>query len=254
MSFLKLLGTECQKLKRSWILLLLFVPTVLTWIPSLLNADHAFQSATGAAPANEFFIQSFMGFTWFLFPACMVVCTVLLHQTELANNGITKMLSLPVRPAALSGAKFIILLGLGAVQILFCDGVYYAVAAIVSHQVDFDLVLGPTFIFKESGLMYLMLIPMMTVFWLISTLIKTPIFSIGIGLASIVPSVLMINTKIWFCYPMCYPFYLQMITQSKLSGNADAAIDPVPFLPVAIAITAVCLGVSLFYYGKAERR
>lgn len=254
MSFLKLLGIECQKLKRSWILVLLLVPTVITWIPSLLNADYAFQSATGAAPANEFFVQGFMGFTWFMFPACMVVCTVLLHQTELANNGITKMLSLPVRPAALSGAKFIILLGLGAVQILFCDGVYYAVAAIVSHQVDFDLVLGPAFIFKESGLMYLMLIPMMTVFWLLSTLIKTPIFSIGIGLASIVPSVLMINTKIWFCYPMCYPFYLQMITQSKLSGNAGASIDPVPFLPVAIAITAVCLGVSLFYYGKAERR
>lgn len=254
MSFLKLLGIECQKLKRSWILVLLLVPTVITWIPSLLNADYAFQSATGAAPANEFFIQGFMGFTWFMFPACMVVCTVLLHQTELANNGITKMLSLPVRPAALSGAKFIILLGLGAVQILFCDGVYYAVAAIVSHQVDFDLVLGPAFIFKESGLMYLMLIPMMTVFWLLSTLIKTPIFSIGIGLASIVPSVLMINTKVWFCYPMCYPFYLQMITQSKLSGNAGASIDLVPFLPVAIGITAVCLTVSLLYYGKAERR
>ena len=143
MSFLKLLGTECQKLKRSWILLLLFVPTVLTWIPSLLNADHAFQSATGAAPANEFFIQGFMGFTWFLFPACMVVCTVLIHQTELTNNGILKMLALPVRPAALSGAKFIILLGLGAIQVLLCDAVYYAVAAIASHTQDYDLILGP---------------------------------------------------------------------------------------------------------------
>ena len=35
------------------------------------------------------------------------------------------------------------------------------------------------------------------VYLAVSTLIQSPIFSVGIGLASIVPSVLMINTKIW---------------------------------------------------------
>ena len=41
---------------------------------------------------------------------------------------------------------------------------------------------------------------MAAVFWMIANLIQTPVFSVGIGLASIVPSVLMINTKIWFAY------------------------------------------------------
>lgn len=254
MSFLKLIGTECRKLKRSKIFWILLIPTIIVWIPSVLNADTAFQSATGAAPTDEFFIQGFMGMVWFMFPACMVVCTVLIHQTELSNNGILKMLALPVQPAALSVAKFIILTVLGALQVLLTDIVYYAAAAIASHSQDYDLILSPIFVLKESALTFLTLIPMLTVFWLISTLIKTPIFSIGLGLASIVPSVLMINTKIWFCYPMCYPFYLLMETQSRLSGSTDTTIDLIPFLPVAVLITALCLGISIVYYGKAERR
>ena len=41
---------------------------------------------------------------------------------------------------------------------------------------------------------------MAAVFWMIAVLIASPIFQIGIGLASIVPSVLLINTKVWFAY------------------------------------------------------
>lgn len=37
--------------------------------------------------------------------------------------------------------------------------------------------------------------------------------------ASIVPSVLMINTKVWFIYPMDYPFYVITAKYGELAAN-----------------------------------
>ena len=51
---------------------------------------------------------------------------------------------------------------------------------------------------------------MLTFFWMLAVCIVAPVFSVGAALASIVPSVLMLNTKYWFLYPMSYPFYLIM--------------------------------------------
>ena len=97
MSFLSLVGVEFKKIKRSKIFLILFVATVILWIPSILNADMNFNmQAEGISPENNFFIQGFMGMAWFMFPASMVVGTVLLSQTERTNKVILKMLALPI--------------------------------------------------------------------------------------------------------------------------------------------------------------
>lgn len=96
---------------------------------------------------------------------------------------------------------------------------------------------------------------MAAVYWAISTFISTPVFSVGIGLASIVPSVLMINTKIWFAYPMSYPFYLLMIAYGRAAeGVYDTQIAWLPWLPVAIGITVFSLAISCARYGASERR
>ena len=92
-------------------------------------------------------------------------------------------------------------------------------------------------------------------YWLAAVCIRTSVFSVGIGLAAIVPSVLLINTKAWFAYPMCYPFYIL----SQFIGQPEAdvftlSVDLFPLLPVAIAVTLVCLTVSCLCFGRAERR
>lgn len=108
MSFLSLVGVEFKKIKRSKILLILFVATVILWIPSILNAHMNFDmQAEGISPENNFFIQGFMGMSWFMFPASMVVGTVLLSQTERANKGILKMLALPISTAKLCFLAFV---------------------------------------------------------------------------------------------------------------------------------------------------
>lgn len=95
---------------------------------------------------------------------------------------------------------------------------------------------------------------MAAVFWMLSVLVKTPVFSIGLGLASIVPSVLIINTKIWFAYPMSYPFYLLMVQYGKAAeGMYATQIDWMPWLPVAMMITVFALAVSCIRFGTSER-
>ncbi len=256
MNFLSLIGIEFKKIRRSKILLILAAATIILWLPSIFNADLNFgMQAEGISPENNFFIQGFMGMAWFMFPASMVVSTVLLNMTERSNKGILKMLSLPINTAELCLAKFFVLLALAAFQMLMTVGMYFISAGIASRTQNYDFILQPLFVFKEAGSIFAAAIPMLAFFWLLSVCIRTPIFSIGVGLASIVPSVLMINTKIWFAYPMSYPFFVITDEYGKLaSGLTTAQVEFIPWLPVAIGITMICLSISCLRFGQAERR
>lgn len=256
MSYLSLIGVEARKIRRSKILLILAVAAIILWLPSIFNAKMNFgMQAEGISPENNFLIQGFMGMAWFMFPASMVVSTVLLNMTERSNKGILKMLSLPISTVKLCLAKFVILLALAAFQILMTVGIYFISASIASGAQTYNFILPPLFVFKEAGLIFAAAIPMLAFFWLLSVCIPPPIFSIGIGLASIVPSVLMINTKIWFAYPISYPFFMITAEYGKLAKNLDTAqVQFIPWIPVAIVITILCLGISCLCFGHAERR
>ena len=91
MSFLSLLGVEFKKIRRSKIMLILSVAVIALWLPSIFNANMNFQmQAEGISPEYNFLIQGFLGMSWFIFPASMVVSTVLLNQTERSNKGDRK--------------------------------------------------------------------------------------------------------------------------------------------------------------------
>ena len=256
MSFLSLVGVEFKKIRRSKIFLILILATIILWIPSILNADLNFtMQAEGISPENNFFIQGFMGMAWFMFPATMVVITVLQTQTERSNHGILKMLVLPVSTAKLCMAKFVVLVSFSAIQFLMSIGMYYVSAAIAGSMQNCNFILSPLFIFKEVGMMWATSIPMLAFFWLLAVCFQTPIFSIGIGLASVVPSVLIINTKVWFAYPMAYPFFVITSEYGKLATNLSTAkVGLIPWLPVAALITTFCLMISCIRFGQAERR
>ncbi len=256
MNFLSLLAVEWKKLRRSRILLILGTATVMLWIPSVLNADLNFgMQAEGISPEHNFLIQGFMGMAWFMFPASMVVGTVLLAQTERTNHGILRMLALPVSMGRLCLAKYMILLGLAAIQILMMTGMYYISAAIASQMQDYEFLLPPLFVLAQAGKLYVSSLPMIAFFWMLSVCIQTPIFSVGIGLASIVPSVLMINTKAWFLYPMDYPFYVITAEYGKLASNlSEAEIELLPWIVAAAAFTGICLAVSCMCFGRNERK
>jgi len=256
MSFLSLVSIEFKKIRRSKIGLILAAATILLWLPSIFNARMNFEmQAEGISPENNFLVQGFMGMAWFMFPAVMVVSTVLLNMTERSNKGILKMLSLPINTAKLCLAKFAVLLALAAFQILMTVGMYFVSAGIASQTQHYNFILQPLFVLKEAGMIFTAAVPMLSFFWLLSVCIRTPIFSIGIGFASIVPSVLMINTKIWFADPMAYPFFVITAEYGKLAANfTTSQVELIPWLPVAISVTIFCLFVSCLCFGQAERR
>lgn len=255
MNFISMLSIEFKKIRRSKILPLFLAASVILWLPSVLNADTNFKmQAEGILPEYNFLIQGFLGISWFMFPASIIVSTVLINQTERSNNGILKMLALPVSTARLCLAKFLMLLVLAAVQIIIMAGVYYISAAIASNIQNYNFILPPLFVFKEAALLLISAIPMAALFWLLSICIKTPVFSIGTGFIMVVPSVLVINTKAWFAYPVSYPFYIITAEYSKLaSGISTIKVQLVPWLLAAFLITVSCLVLSCVCFGRSYR-
>lgn len=251
-----MIGIEFKKIRRSKILWILLAAVIILWIPSIINASMNFKMQDiGISPRDNFLIQGLMAMAWFMFPASIVLMTVLLNQTERSNRGLLKMLSLPVQPFKLCLAKFTVLLCLTAFQLLMTAAMYYVSAAIASQTQNYAFILPPTVIFKEIGLMYLSSIPMTGFFWLLATAVPSPIFSVGLGLASIVPSVLMINTKAWFLYPMCYSFYIIAAEESRMASNLTyTPVQAIPWIPAAVLLTIVCLTASCLCFGQAERR
>lgn len=256
MNFLTLLSAELKKLRRTNILLLLLLPVILIWIPGIIHSGLNFDlQGIAITPEKNFFIQGFMGMAWIMIPASFLICTILLTQMERSQRGMFQMLSLPVNTAKLSLAKFTVLLLLLAVQMVLSIGTYYGSALIASRMQHYDFILEPFDVIAGTAQIYAGAIPTAAIFWMLAVLIKAPVFSAGIGLASIVPSVLIINTKYWFLYPASYPFYLLMTQYGKAaSGMYETNIAWLPWLPAAIFITIAALAVSCIWYGTSERR
>lgn len=256
MSFLSLTGMELKKIRRSGILLILFIPVVMMWLPGILNAEINFDlRGIPISPEKNLFIQGFMGMVWFMLPASLVICTVLLVQTERKYKGILKMLSLPVNTTKLCLAKFMVLILLAAIQLIMSIAAYYVCVIIASRTQEYDFILAPLHVIRCVSQLYAGAIPMAAVFWMTAVLIQSPVFSVGIGFASIVPSVLMINTKFWFAYPMSYPFYLLMVEYGKeAAGIYDTEIAWLPWLPAAVMITVAALAVSCMSFGASENK
>ena len=256
MNFFSFVGVELKKIRRSKILLILLIPVTIMWIPSIVNSHMIFDTrGINISPENNFLIQGFMGMAWFMIPASLVICTVLLIQTERSHKGILKMLSMPVNTAKLCLAKFAVLILLAFAQMVMTIGAYYISAAAASHILNYPFALEPLYVCRVALSLYAGAIPMAAVFWMIANLIQTPVFSVGIGLASIVPSVLVINTKIWFAYPMSYSFYLLMVEYGRCAqGVYETRIAWIPWLPTAVFITVAALGIACARFGASERR
>ena len=256
MNFISLIGVELTKLRRSKIILILLTPVVIMWFPSILNAKINFNlQGIPITPEHNFFIQGFMGMAWFMIPASLLICTTLLVQTERNHKGFLKMLSLPLSSTKLCLAKFTILLLLATVQMVMSIGTYYLCSATVSQLQNYNFILEPLYVISNVLQIYAGAIPLAAVFWMIATLIQAPVFFVGTGLASLVPSILMINTKFWFLYPMSYPFYLLMTAYGKAAeGIYETEIAWLPWLPTAMLITITALAISCIRFGVSERR
>ncbi len=108
MNFLDLLKIEFMKVRRSKIIPLIFIAPLLVVISGVASLSNYFTPEyTNAWPAM--FIQSALVYAYYLLPFSMIVVCVMIAGRETGNNGILKMLALPVSRYALSIAKFCVL-------------------------------------------------------------------------------------------------------------------------------------------------
>ena len=109
MNFFDLLKIEFEKVKRSKIVPLIFIAPLLVVISGVANLSRYFSPEYTNA-WSAMFIQSALVYAYYLLPFSMIVVCVMIAGREAQNNGILKMLALPVSRYALSLAKFGVLM------------------------------------------------------------------------------------------------------------------------------------------------
>ena len=95
MSIIELLKIEFMKVKRSMILPLLLIPPILV-VVSGVSSISMYMTPEYTDAWSAMFIQSALLFGYYLLPFSMVVVCVMIANRETKNNGILKMLALPV--------------------------------------------------------------------------------------------------------------------------------------------------------------
>ena len=108
MTFSELLRIEFIKMKRAKIILLLLMFPILVVIHGIETlCAHFSPKYTDAWAAM--FIQSALVYTYYLLPLFMIIVCNMIAGREISNNGIRKMLVLPIHRYQLSLAKFCVL-------------------------------------------------------------------------------------------------------------------------------------------------
>lgn len=109
MSFLELLKIEFMKVKRGKIVPLIFIAPLLVVASGVANLREFFTLEYTNAWA-AMFIQSALVYSYYLLPFSMIVVCVMIAGRETGNNGILKMMALPISRYVLFAAKFCVLL------------------------------------------------------------------------------------------------------------------------------------------------
>ncbi|WP_324825229.1 ABC transporter permease [Sinanaerobacter sp. ZZT-01] len=254
MSFLELLKIEFMKVKRSKIIPLIFVAPLLVVASGIANLSSYFTPEyTNAWPAM--FIQSALVYAYYLLPLSMIVVCVMIAGRETQNNGILKMLALPVSRYTLSLAKFCVLMFYLLVEMVVFLAVFVVAGLIATNTMGITETLPVLYLLKWCAGLFLTMLPSVATMWAVTVLFEKPLLSVGLNLLLVIPSVLVANTPLWIVYPYCYSGYLVSCSLHEFTTNtAGIAFKLFPFLPCAVLIFALVLTVAVTQFGKKEMR
>ena len=229
MSFLDLLKIEFMKVKRSKIVPLIFIAPLLVVVSGVANLSNYFTPEyTNAWPAM--FIQSALVYAYYLLPFSMIVVCVMIAGRETGNNGILKMLALPV--------------------------VVFVIAGLIATQtMGVTETLPILYLLKWCLGLFLTMLPCIAAMWAITVLFEKPLLSVGLNLLLVIPGVLVANTPLWIAYPYCYSGYLVSCSLHDFTAEtSDAAFSVFPFLPCAIVVFGLFFALAVTQFGKKEMR
>ena len=254
MSFLELLRIEFTKVKRSKMILLIFVAPLLVVSSGVANLSRYFTPEyTNAWPAM--FIQSALVYSYYLLPLSMIVVCVMIAGRETGNNGILKMLALPVGRYALSMAKFCVLVFYLFMEMAVFFAVFVIAGTVATKAMGVTETLPVLYLMKWCAGLFLTMLPCLGAMWAVTVLFEKPLLSVGLNLLLVIPGVLVSNTPVWIAWPYCYSGYLVSCSLHDFTAEDNIrAFSLFPFLPAAILVLALALTIAAIQFGKKEMR
>lgn len=254
MSFLELLKIEFIKVKRGKIIPLIFIAPLLVAASGVANLQNYFSPEYTNAWA-AMFIQSALVYAYYLLPLSMIVVCVMIAGRETGNNGILKMLAMPVSRYALSAAKFCVLLFYLFMEMVVFLVVFVITGLIAAKGTGITETLPIMYLLKWCAGLFLTMLPSVATMWAITVLFEKSLLSVGLNLLLVIPGVLVANTPLWVVYPYCYSGYLVSCSLHDFTAaGIHTAFNLFPFLPYAILIFALVLTVAITRFGKKEMR
>ena len=254
MSFLELLRIEFKKVKRSKMIPLIFVAPLLVVSSGIANLSRYFTPEyTNAWPAM--FIQSALVYSYYLLPLSMIVVCVMIAGRETGNNGILKMLALPVSRYALSMAKFCVLVFYLFMEMAVFFAVFVIAGTVATKTMGVTETLPVLYLMKWCAGLFLTMLPCLGAMWAVTVLFEKPLLSVGLNLLLVIPGVLVSNTPVWIAWPYCYSGYLVSCSLHDFTaGDNIRTFSLFPFLPAAILVFALALTIAVIQFGKKEMR
>lgn len=254
MSFLELLKIEFIKIKRGKMIPLIFIAPLLVTASGVTNLQSYFSPEYTNAWA-AMFIQSALVYAYYLLPLSMIVVCVMIAGRETGNNGILKMLALPVSRQALSAAKFCVLLFYLLMEMVVFLAVFMITGFIATRGAGITEALPIMYLFKWCVGLFLTMLPCLAAIWAITVLFEKPLLSVGLNLFLVIPGVLVANTPLWIAYPYCYSGYLVSCSLHDFTAEGSSTgFNLFPFLPYAILIFVLILSTAVACFGKKEMR
>ena len=254
MSIIELLKIEFMKVKRSMILPLLLVPPVLV-VVSGVSSISMYMTPEYTDAWLAMFIQSALLFGYYLLPFSMVVVCVMIANRETKNNGILKMLALPVSKGKLALTKFFVLLSFLVVELLIFFSSFIIAGIIATKIMNVTENIPVLYLLTWTVKLCATMVPAISCMWAITVLFEKALLSMGLNLLLIIPGVLVANTPVWLIYPYCYSGYVVSdALHTVTTAGAGSTISLFPFVPCAVIITIIALYVSIKCFGRKEMR
>lgn len=254
MRFSELLKIEFLKVKRGKIIPLIFMAPLLVVASGVANLQSCFSPEYTNAWA-AMFIQSALVYAYYLLPFSMIVVCVMIAGRETGNNGILKMLALPVSRYALSAAKFCVLLFYLFMEMLVFLVVFVITGLIAANSTGIAEALPILYLLKWCAGLFFTMLPGVAAMWAITVLFEKPLLSVGFNLFLVIPGVLAANTPLWIVYPYCYSGYLVSCSLHDFTATGvHNSFQLFPFLPCALLIFTLALTAATTRFGFKEMR
>ena len=233
---------------------LIFVAPLLVVSSGVANLSRYFTPEyTNAWPAM--FIQSALVYSYYLLPLSMIVVCVMIAGRETGNNGILKMLALPVSRYALSMAKFCVLVFYLFMEMAVFFAVFVIAGTVATKTMGVTETLPVLYLMKWCAGLFLTMLPCLGAMWAVTVLFEKPLLSVGLNLLLVIPGVLVSNTPVWIAWPYCYSGYLVSCSLHDFTaGDNIRTFSLFPFLPAAILVLALVLTIAVIQFGKKEMR